>query len=90
MTYYEEFGVQPDARVEHIHVAYKTLVRLFHPDMQSDEAARCTVSRSIRCSEVFMLISQHVIHTNRHGFLIDQCAFRNFQPSGVKSAVPVK
>ena len=38
MNHYEELGIESDAPVEEIRQAYKTLVRLLHPDGQTDES----------------------------------------------------
>lgn len=48
MNYYEELGVQPDATAGQIHQAYKTLVRLFHPDSQTDEAVKAVAELQMR------------------------------------------
>jgi hypothetical protein len=40
MTYYEELGLKPDATPEEIRSAYRSLVRLLHPDQQGDEHLR--------------------------------------------------
>jgi len=40
MTYYEELGVVPNASVEEIRRAYKSLVRLLHPDRFPDESLK--------------------------------------------------
>jgi curved DNA-binding protein CbpA len=48
MNYYEELGVAQDAAPEEIRQAYKTLVRLLHPDGQSDERLKMAAERQMR------------------------------------------
>ncbi len=48
MNYYEELGVARDAPVEEIHLAYKNLVRLLHPDQQADEGLRRVAEQQMR------------------------------------------
>jgi len=48
MTYYEEFGVAPDATNEEIRQAYRALARLIHPDVHSDERLRTAAERQMR------------------------------------------
>jgi len=49
MNYYEELGLAPSASVEEIRQAYKSLVRLLHPDQHAEEAlkrlAECQMKR---------------------------------------------
>ena len=40
MNYYEELGLSESSSVEEIHQAYKSLVRLLHPDRQREEQLR--------------------------------------------------
>jgi hypothetical protein len=48
MNYYEELGVRPGATAGQIHQAYKTLVRLLHPDSQTDEAVKAVAELQMR------------------------------------------
>ena len=48
MNYYEELGIQPDATAGQIHQAYKTLVRLLHPDSHTDEAVKAVAELQMR------------------------------------------
>lgn len=48
MNYYEEFGVQLNATAGQIRLAYKTLVRLLHPDSQTDEALKAVAELQMR------------------------------------------
>jgi hypothetical protein len=48
MNHYEELGVASDARAEEIRQAYKTLVRLLHPDGQTDERLKAMAERQLQ------------------------------------------
>ena len=58
LNYYEEFGVVPNASTEEIRQAYKTLVRLVHPDGQPDEKLRAAAERQMRrVNEIFAILA---------------------------------
>ena len=48
MNHYEELGVDCDAPAEEIRRAYKTLVRLLHPDGQTDEKLKAMAERQLQ------------------------------------------
>ncbi len=48
MNYYDELGVAQSASAEEIRRAYKTLVRLLHPDQQQDETLRRAAERQLQ------------------------------------------
>jgi len=58
LNYYEEFGVVSNASKEEIRQAYKTLVRLVHPDGQPDEKLRAAAERQMkRINELFAILA---------------------------------
>ena len=48
MNHYEELGIASDAPAEEIRQAYKTLVRLLHPDGQTDERLKTMAERQMQ------------------------------------------
>ena len=48
ITFYEEIGVVPGASPEEIRNAFRTLVRLIHPDQQTDPALKDVAERQMR------------------------------------------
>jgi curved DNA-binding protein CbpA len=48
ITYYEELGVAPDASPEQIHDGFRSLVRLLHPDQQTDPQLKEIAERQMR------------------------------------------
>src|ERR1035437_9549291 len=48
MNHYEELGVGCDAPTEEIRQAYKTLVRLLHPDGQTDGKLKAMAERQMQ------------------------------------------
>src|SRR5271166_4933212 len=48
ITFYEELGVAPDASPEQIHDSFRSLVRLLHPDQQTDEQLKEIAERQMR------------------------------------------
>jgi curved DNA-binding protein CbpA len=48
MNYYEEFGLGPGASTEEVRQAYRTLVRLLHPDTQPDDRLRAVAERQMK------------------------------------------
>ncbi len=48
MNYYEEFGLEPGASSEEVRQAYRTLVRLLHPDTQADARLRAMAERQMK------------------------------------------
>jgi len=48
ITYYEELGVAPDASPEQIHDSFRSLVRLLHPDQQTDPQLKEIAERQMR------------------------------------------
>lgn len=48
MSYYEDFGLPPNASPEQIREAYKLLVRLMHPDHQTDPALKWAAEGQMR------------------------------------------
>jgi hypothetical protein len=58
MNYYEELAVAQDASQEQIHQAYRLLVRLLHPDNQSDPKLKSAAERQmIRLNEVLATLT---------------------------------
>lgn len=47
MNYYDELGVRRDAPVQEIRQAYRVMVRLLHPDSQSDGELRLAAERQL-------------------------------------------
>ena len=47
MNYYDELGVKRDASTAEIRQAYRVLVRLLHPDVQTDEELRSAAERQL-------------------------------------------
>lgn len=47
MNYYDELGVRRDAPVQEIRQAYRVMVRLLHPDTQSDSDLRLAAERQL-------------------------------------------
>lgn len=61
MTYYEELDVAADAPVDEIRQAHKTLARLLHPDIQSDERLRLAAERQMRrLNEILEILTDPV------------------------------
>src|SRR5258708_2668158 len=48
ITYYDELGVAPDASPEHIRDSFRLLVRLLHPDQQTDQQLKDSAERQMR------------------------------------------
>ena len=48
ITYYEELGVASDASSEEIRDAFRALVRLLHPDQQTDEQLKDIAENQMR------------------------------------------
>jgi hypothetical protein len=48
LSYYEDIGVPPNSSPEQIREAYKLLVRLLHPDQQTDPALKRTAETQMR------------------------------------------
>jgi hypothetical protein len=48
VSYYEDFGLPPNAPPEQIREAYKLLVRLLHPDQQTDPALKWAAEGQMR------------------------------------------
>jgi DnaJ domain len=48
LNYYDDLGVDPDASPEEIRDAYRTLVRLLHPDQQTDPALKRAAEGQMR------------------------------------------
>jgi curved DNA-binding protein CbpA len=48
ITYYEELGVTPDASSEQIRDSFRLLVRLLHPDQQTDQQLKDSAERQMR------------------------------------------
>lgn len=58
MNYYDEFGVPFDASADEIRRAYRTLVRLLHPDNQPDQRVKDAAERQMRrLNEMFAVLS---------------------------------
>lgn len=48
INYYDEIGVEANATPEEIREAYRALVRMLHPDQQTDEQLRLIAERQLR------------------------------------------
>jgi curved DNA-binding protein CbpA len=48
ITFYEELGVEPTASPAEIHDAFRSLVRLLHPDQQTDRALKDIAEKQLR------------------------------------------
>jgi hypothetical protein len=48
ITFYEELGVNPDASAEQIRDTFRALVRLLHPDQQTDPQLKDTAEKQMR------------------------------------------
>ena len=48
MTYYEELGIDKTASPSEIQAAYRVLVRLFHPDVQTDLRVKAAADVQLR------------------------------------------
>lgn len=58
MSYYDDFGVSPGASGEEIRESYRTLVRLLHPDQQTDLALKAAAETQMRhLNERFAVLS---------------------------------
>lgn len=58
MDYYEEFGIPRSASTEEIRRAYKSLVRLLHPDqIQDPDLKRLAEGQMKRINEIFAVLS---------------------------------
>ena len=71
MSYYEDLGVAPNASPEQIREAYKILVRLLHPDQQTDPALkRAAEGQMRRVNRAYSVLSdpalRHQYETELH------------------------
>src|SRR5579863_8861305 len=58
ITFYEEIGVAPGASPEEIRNAFRALVRLFHPDRQTDPQLRDIAEKQMRkLNRVYAVLS---------------------------------
>jgi curved DNA-binding protein CbpA len=58
ITLYEEIGVAPDASPDEIRTAFRALVRLFHPDRQTDPQLRDIAEKQMRkLNRVYAVLS---------------------------------
>lgn len=48
MTYYQELGIDPAASAEEIRRAYRHQIKVFHPDLQTDDRMRATAEAKVR------------------------------------------
>lgn len=48
MTYYQELGIDPGASAEEIRRAYRHKIKVFHPDLQTDDKMRATAEAKVR------------------------------------------
>ena len=48
ITFYEELGVEPGAAAEHVRETYRSLVRLLHPDQQTDPQLKAIAETQMR------------------------------------------
>jgi curved DNA-binding protein CbpA len=58
ITFYEELGVDPTASAEEIHDAFRALVRLLHPDQQTDPLLKVIAEKQMRkMNQVYAVLS---------------------------------
>jgi hypothetical protein len=77
LNYYEDFGLPPTASPEQIREAYKILVRLLHPDQQTDPALK-------RAAEIQMRRINHA-----YAVLSDPAQRRNYQTEQNRPSEPL-
>jgi hypothetical protein len=84
ITYYEELGVNPDASAEQIRDTFRTLVRLLHPDQQTDLQLKDAAEKQMRkLNRIYAILSDP---ERRQQY--DESLDGNYTPILVRTAVP--
>ena len=71
MDYYEELGLSRSASTEEIRSAYRTLVRVLHPDGQSEDAARLAAEQQLKRLNGMMEVLLHSERRRRYDFSLE-------------------
>src|SRR5947209_5350286 len=71
MDYYEELGLTRAASQDEIRSAYKTLVRVLHPDAQSDESTRQIADLQLRRVNNIAEVLLHPVRRHRYDLSLE-------------------
>jgi curved DNA-binding protein CbpA len=84
ITYYEELGVTTDASAEEIRDAFRALVRLLHPDQQTDEQLKDIAEKQMRkLNRIYAVLSDP--ERRQH---YDESLDGNYSPIIVRTGPP--
>jgi curved DNA-binding protein CbpA len=91
ITFYEELGVSPAASSEEIRDAFRTLVRLLHPDQQTDAQLKEVAERQMRKLNRIYAVLSDPQRRRQYDEVLDYeepevAAGRTFKPGVVKAA----
>ena len=66
ITFYEELGVEPAASADQVRETYRSLVRLLHPDQQTDPQLKAIAETQMRkLNRIHAILSDQITRSRR-------------------------